>query len=138
MKKLVDLKVLFTVVAAVELTYALLSLTPPSLVEPVTGWVLNADGHWVVKILGMGLFTQAAIAWIFRKQPHLGVAKALAFYQIASATVDWVMWLTLKDEGIFSTALSQMLVPMAIVSHYTIGILLVIGIGRSKQVPTTR
>jgi hypothetical protein len=132
MKKLVDLKLLFTVVAVVELTYALLSLTPPDLVEPVTGWVLNADGHWVVKILGVGLFTQAAIAWMFRKQPHVGVAKALAFYQLGSATADWVMWLTLKNEGIFSTPLSQMLVPVAIFSHYAIGILLLIGITRSR------
>lgn len=133
MKRLIDLKVLFAVVAIVELSYALLSLTPPHLVEPVTGWVLNADGQWVVKILGMGLFAQAAIAWMFRKAPHLGVAKALAFYQIASATADWVMWLTLKDEGIFSTPLSQMLVPVAMVSHYLIGLLLVLGIIQSSR-----
>lgn len=133
MKKLTDLKFLFTLVAVVELSYALLSLTPPALVTPVTGWVLNADGQWLVKILGMGLFTQAWVAWIFRKQPHLGIARALAFYQLASATVDWVMWLVLKNDGIFSTPVSQILVPIAIVSHYIIGILLLSGIARHKK-----
>ena len=133
MKKLVNLKFLFTLVAIVEFTYALLSLTPPSLVEPLTGWVLNADGHWLAKILGMGLFAQAYIAWIFRKTPHRGVAKALAFYQIASATVDWVMWLILKNEGIFSTSLSQAFIPVAIISHYAIGFLLVAAIVRSNH-----
>lgn len=28
---------------------------------------------------------------------------ALAFYQLASATVDWVMWIALSDQHIFST-----------------------------------
>ena len=133
MKKLTDLKFLFIVVAIVELTYALLSLLPPNMVQPITGWVLSPDGHWVVKILGMGLFTQAYIAWIFRKKPHLGVAKALAFYQMASATADWVMWIILKDEGIFSTTISQLLVPTAIISHYIIGILLIVGISKNKD-----
>jgi hypothetical protein len=125
MKKLTDLKFLFVVVAIVELCYALLSLTPPKYILPVTGWVLTADGHWLVKILGMGLFAQAYIAWIFRKNPHLGIAKALAFYQIASATADWVMWIVLKDQGIFSTEVSRLIVPVAIITHYAIGILLV-------------
>lgn len=137
MKKLIDLKFLFTVVAIVELCYALLSLTPPDLVKPITGWILMADGQWIVKILGMGLFTQAYIAWIFRKEPHIGVAKALAFYQMASATMDWVMWLWLKDDGIFSSAISQWIVPVAIVSHYIIGILLILGINKRTRTATS-
>lgn len=128
MKKLIDLKFLFTFVAILELCYALLAMTPPSMVESVTGWVLESDGQWIVKLLGVSLFTQAYIAWIFRKNPHLGVAKGLAFYQIGSATADWVMWLILKDEGIFSTPTSQIIVPVAIVSHYLLGILLIAGI----------
>jgi hypothetical protein len=128
MKKLIDLKVLFVAVALLEFTYAICSLTPPSLVQDVTGWVLNADGHWIVKLLGASLFTQGLIAWIFRKDPNLAVAKALAFYQIASATADWIMWIVMADEGIFSTPMSRILVPAAIVSHYLLGILLMTGI----------
>jgi hypothetical protein len=39
---------------------------------------------------------------VLRNEPHLGVAKGLAFYQLASATADWVMWIWLAGEGIFS------------------------------------
>jgi hypothetical protein len=75
--------------------------------------------------MGVALFTQAYLAWIFRKNPHLGVAKGLAFYQIASATVDWVMWLLLADAGIFSSVLAKATVVIAIVTHYLLGILLI-------------
>jgi hypothetical protein len=61
------------------------------------------------------------------------VAKGLAFYQIASATIDWVMWLVMKDEGIFDNSLAQTTVIAAIVSHYILGILLFIGINKSKK-----
>jgi hypothetical protein len=63
-------------------------MMPPRFVQPMTGWVLNADGQWIVKLLAVALLTQAFVAWMFRKAPHIGVAKALAFYQVASATVD--------------------------------------------------
>jgi hypothetical protein len=135
MKKLIDLRVLFVAVAMLEFTYAICSLTPPSLVQGVTGWVLNADGHWIVKLLGASLFTQGLIAWIFRKDPNLAVAKALAFYQIASATADWIMWIIMADEGIFSTPMSRILVPAAIVSHYLLGILLIAGIANASNEP---
>lgn len=133
MKRLVDLRVLFLVVAVLEFAYFLASLTPPRLVTSVTGWVLNADGHWIVKLLGVALLTQAGVAWIFRQAPHLGVAKVLAFYQFASATVDWIMWIAMKDAGIFSTPLARLTVIAAIVSHYALGILLALGIARASQ-----
>jgi hypothetical protein len=133
LKRLVDLRVLFTVVALLEFAYFLASLTPPRLVTSVTGWVLNPDGHWIVKLLGIALLTQAAVAWTFRNAPHLGVARILAFYQFASATVDWVMWIALKDAGIFSTPLARATVIAAIVSHYALGILLAIAIARAGQ-----
>ncbi|MGQ0548656.1 MAG: hypothetical protein ACT4PY_03180 [Armatimonadota bacterium] len=89
MNRLRDLRFLFAVVAVLEWIYAAIGiLTPPSMVLSVTGWVLNADGQWLAKLLGMALASQAWIAWTLRKDPHLGVAKALAFYQIGSATID--------------------------------------------------
>ena len=100
MKRLSDLGFLFRVVAALELTYALVAvLTLPSQVTAVTGWVLSADGQWLTKLLGLALASQAWVAWTLRNQPHLGVAKGLAFYQLASATADWIMWIVLADQG---------------------------------------
>jgi hypothetical protein len=95
--------------------------------------VLNADGQWLAKLLGMALTSQAWVAWTLRKDPHLGVAKALAFYQIASATVDWVMWLVLRDQGIFSTNAGRVGVPAAIPTHYLLGLLLVLAIRASRK-----
>lgn len=135
MKKIIDLKVLFTAVAILEFCYFLSSMLPPDMVKPATGWELTADGHWIVKLIGIALLTQACIAWIFRNEPHLGVAKVLVFYQLASATVDWVMWLVMKDEGIFSNSLAQTTVVAAIISHYALGVLLLIAINKT---PTTK
>jgi hypothetical protein len=133
MKRFVDLRVLFTVVAILELVYAAAALlTPPSMVQSVTGWVLTADGQWLAKLMGVALASQAWIAWMFRHEPHLGVARALALYQIGSATVDWVMWLALADQNIFSTPLGKTTVIASILVHYTLGMLLVVGI-RAKR-----
>jgi hypothetical protein len=124
MKRLSDLGFLFTCVAVLELGYALVAvLTPPSQVEAVTGWVLTADGQWLTKLLGLALASQAWVAWTLRRNPHLGVAKGLAFYQLASATADWILWIWLADEGIFSGG--TMIVVLAIVTHYLLGLLLV-------------
>jgi hypothetical protein len=129
MKRILDLRFLFTVVAVLELIYALAGvLTPPGMVQSVTGWVLTADGQWVAKLMGVALASQAWIAWMFRTAPHTGVAKALALYQIGSATADWVMWLALSDQQIFSTTLGKITVVASILLHYTLGLLLVLGI----------
>ncbi|HEV2874622.1 MAG TPA: hypothetical protein VGW14_05680 [Thermoleophilaceae bacterium] len=131
MQRLSNLGFLFTVVAAVEAVYALTAiLTPPGQIEAVTGWVLSADGKWLVKLLGLALASQAWVAWTLRKQPHIGVAKALALYQLGSATADWVMWIVLADHGVFSTTLGQILVLISIPTHYAIGFLLVRAIRR--------
>jgi hypothetical protein len=132
-KRLIDLKSLFIAVAVLEFCYFLAAMMPPSMIKPLTGWELTADGHWITKLMGVALLTQAYIAWIFRKKPYLGVAKGLGFYQMASATLDWVMWLAMKDEGIFSNSLAQITVIAAIVSHYILGILLFIGISTTKK-----
>ena len=133
MKRLSDLRSLFVVVAAVEAVYAATAiLTPPDQIETVTGWVLSADGKWLVKLLGVALASQAWIAWTLRRQPHLGVARALALYQLGSATADWVMWIVLADQGIFSTTLGQVLVIISIPTHYAIGVVLVVAIRRAS------
>jgi hypothetical protein len=124
MNRLSDLRFLFRVVVVLELIYALVAvLTPPGQVGNVTGWVLTADGQWLTKLLGLALASQAWVAWTLRNQPHLGVAKGLAFYQLASATADWVMWIWLADDGIFSNG--AVIVVLAIITHYALGLLLV-------------
>ena len=130
MNRLTNLTTLFIAVAILEFCYFLAALMPPSLVRSVTGWELTPDGHWITKLMGIALLTQAYIAWIFRKNPQLGVAKGLAFYQMVSATVDWVMWLILKDDGIFNNSLAQTTVTAAIISHYILGILIMVGINK--------
>ena len=131
MKRVSDLGFLFRVVVGLELLYALVALlTPPGQVENVTGWVLTADGQWLTKLLGLALASQAWVAWVLRNEPHLGVAKGLAFYQLASATADWVMWIWLSDDGIFSSG--RVTVVLAIVTHYALGLLLVRAIRRAS------
>ncbi|MEQ8474045.1 MAG: hypothetical protein RIC35_22805 [Marinoscillum sp.] len=132
MKKLVDLKFLFTAVAILEFFYFICGMLPPSIIPIATGWNLSIDGHWIAKLIGLALGFMGYIAWIFRKTPHLGIAKGLAAYQMASATMDWVMWVSYKDDGIFSNSLAQTTVIAAIASHYLLGVLLIIGINRAK------
>jgi len=133
MKRLTDLKILFTAVAALEFCYFLAAMMPPSMVRTATGWELAPDGHWITKLMGIALLTQAFFAWIFRKNPHIGIAKGLAFYQMASATADWIMWIVMKNEGIFNNSLAQSTVIIAIISHYILGILLIIGMNKTNK-----
>jgi hypothetical protein len=137
MNRLSELGFLFTLVAALELGYGLVGLVPPDQLGSITGWRLTADGQWIAKLLAVALLSQAWVAWTLRKQPHLGVAKGLAFYQLASATADWVMWIWLADEGIFSGG--TVIVVLAIVTHYLLGFLLVRGIieARAARPQTT-
>lgn len=129
MKRLTNLTFVLTLVAIVEVIYAAIAiLTPPDMVEGLTGWVLSPDGQWIMKLLGVALASQAWVAWTIRKNPHIGVVWALAFYQFASATVDWVMWLLLADQGIFTNTAAQIGVMLAVPSHYLLGILMVIAI----------
>jgi hypothetical protein len=133
-KRLSDLGLLFGVVAVVEAVYALTAIvTPPNQVEAVTGWVLSADGKWLVKLLGFALASQAWVAWTLRNRPHIGVAQGLAVYQLGSATADWVMWIVLADQNVFSTTLGQVLVMISIPTHYALGFLLVRAIWRASS-----
>ena len=63
--------------------------------------MLSADGQWIAKLLGAALGAQALVAWVIRKDPHPGIVIALAGYQLVASTVDWVMWVTMADAGIF-------------------------------------
>ena len=132
-----SLSSLFYAVAGLEFTYFCAAMAPPSYVRPMTGWNLSADGHWIVKLMGVALLTQAHTAWTFRNKPNLEVAKGLAFYQMASASVDIAMWLTMKDQGIFDNDLAKTTVVGAIVSHYALGLMLINAIrkesGNSKK-----
>lgn len=129
MKRFIELPFLFRVVAGLELLYAAFALlTPPGSVFALTGWVLSPDGQWIVKLLGCALLSQAMVAWTLRDTPHLGVAMGLAAYQIGSATADWVMWLTLADQGIFSTSVGRAGVIASIPTHYAVGLLLLVAI----------
>ncbi|NJM93398.1 MAG: hypothetical protein HC842_00930 [Cytophagales bacterium] len=128
MRKLTDLKFLFTAIAILEFFYFICGMLPPSMVYDVTGWNLNADGHWITKLIGLALGFMGYIAWIFRKNPLIPVAQGLAAYQMASATMDIIMWYVMKDEGIFNNSLAQTTVISAIVSHYLLGVLLLIAI----------
>jgi hypothetical protein len=130
MNKLTNLRTLFTAVAILEFFYFASAMIPPSMVKTFTGWELNADGHWITKLLGLALGTMGYVAWVFRKNPHLGVVKGLAAYQIASATMDWIMWNVMKEEGIFSNQLAQTTVIAAIISHYILGLLLIMAINK--------
>ena len=137
MERLSDLRFLFRVVVGLEALYALVAvLTPPAQVENVTGWVLTADGQWLTKLLGLALASQAWVAWTLRNEPHLGVARGLAFYQLASATADWVMWIWLADENIFSGG--TLIVVLAIVTHYLLGFLLVRAIRGTRPATAPR
>jgi len=124
MRPIDDLRFLFRVVVVLEVLYAAAGMMPPELVAPTTGWLLNPYGHWITKLLAVSLASQAWIAWTLRERPHLGVASALAFYQIGSATVDWIMWLAMADEGLFAGTQARVGVIFAIPSHYLLGILL--------------
>lgn len=137
MSRLTSLSFMFRVVAVVELLYALISLvTPPSMVFSVTGWMLSPDGHWVTKLLAVALGSQAWVAWTLRDRPHTGVAAALAFYQIGSATADWVMWVALADQGVFSTTAARIGVLASIPTHYVIGALLVVATRAASRATT--
>jgi hypothetical protein len=139
MKKLVELPFLFRVVAVLETIYAAFAiLTPPDSVFALTGWVLSADGLWIVKLLGFALLSQAWVAWTLRDAPHVGVARALALYQVGSATADWVMWLLLADRGVFSTLTGRIGVIASIPTHYAVGVLLLVAIAASSRAAANR
>jgi hypothetical protein len=134
MNRLTSLPLMFRIVAIVELLYAAVGLlTPPSMVFAVTGWTLSPDGQWVTKLLAVALGSQAWVAWTLRDEPHAGVAAALALYQLGSATVDWVIWLTLADQGVFATTAAKVGVLASIPTHYAIGVLLVAAIRSASR-----
>jgi hypothetical protein len=75
--------------------------------------LLTPGGQWLAKLLGL--------------------ANALAFYQLTSATSDWVMWIWLADDGIFSGGTSIVVLP--ITTHYMLGLLPVRAIRAASTEP---
>jgi hypothetical protein len=126
-----SLRRLFTVVALVEGFYGLAGLLiPASLVEPLLGWNLSADGHWVTKLLGAALLAQALVAWVLRRDPPVAVAQVLASYQIAAVAVDIGSWFVLAERGVFATALARVSVLTAIPLHLALGMALIVAAKR--------
>jgi hypothetical protein len=123
---------LFLFVALLETGYAALGLlTPPSVVHAITGWDLSPDGHWILKLLGTALAAQAWTAWALRDSPHRGVAAALAFYQLGSASVDVLCWAAL--DGAFASGLARAWLMLAIPSHFALGLLLLATLRRAPR-----
>ena len=121
----------FAVVAVVEALYGLAGLLiPASLVEPLLGWQLTGDGHWLAKLLGAALLAQAAVAWTLRQSPPVGVAWALAGYQFVAVAVDVGSWLLLAERGVFGTPLARVSVLVAVPLHFALGAYLVIAATR--------
>ena len=133
-----NLRSLFIAVAALELGYAVLGFMPPNQLEAITGWDLSADGQWIAKLLAVALLSQAWVAWVMRDEPHLGVATVLAFYQVASATADWVMWLVLSGDGVFASSRARAIVVAAIATHYLLGIVMLRAISAARTRPEPR
>ena len=77
MKKLTDLKFLFTAVAILEFFYFAAAMLPPSIIPMATGWNLSPDGHWIAKLIGLSLGTMGYMAWIFRKNLIWALRKVL-------------------------------------------------------------
>lgn len=132
--RLLNLKTLFLVVAIVEAFYGAAGiLTPPSLVPKLLGWNLSADGQWVTKLLGCALASQAAIAWVLRKDPPVAVAWILGLYQIGATLTDIGIWIALADQGVFANPLSRWSVMTAIPTHLAIGLLVLLAAERKRK-----
>lgn len=124
---ILNLKTLFVVVAIVEAFYGAAGiLIPPSQVHNLLGWNLSADGQWVTKLLGCALASQAALAWVLRRDPPVAVAWILGLYQIGATLTDIGIWISLADQGVFSTQLARWSVMTAIPTHFVIGVLVLI------------
>jgi hypothetical protein len=125
------LRRLFIVVAVVEAFYGVAGLLiPPSAVESILGWSLSPDGHWVTKLLGAALLTQALTAWVLRHRPTRAMAVVLAGYQLVAVAID-VLVLSFLDGALAST-LARSSALVAIPTHGIIGILLLVAPGVAR------
>lgn len=128
---------LFVVIAVIEAFYGLAGLLiPAGLIEPVLGWKLSADGHWITKLLGAALFAQALTAWVLRHDPPPPIARVLAVYQLLAVAVDAGSWFLLADRGVFSTDLARASVLFSIALHFTLGVALLVLASRAETAHT--
>jgi hypothetical protein len=123
---------LFVFVAVVEAAYGLAGLLiPPSAVAGLLGWNLSPDGHWILKLLGAALLTQAATAWLLRHRPTPTIAAVFAAYQFAAVAVDALVLLFL--DGALAHPLARASALVSIPVHGIIGVLLVAAAARSRS-----
>jgi len=138
MNKILDLKYLTLATGFTALFFFLQAIVPPQFTILTTGWDLSADGQFVLKCAGFGMLTQAYLAWAFREDRDVRIAKGLALTQFAIGNLNWIMFLLLKDEGIFSTgAQVQIFIIFTTIMHNTLGILLIAGIIKAKNIKKT-
>jgi len=139
MDRILDLKNLFIVTGFTAFFFFLQSIVPPEYTILTTGWDLSADGQFVLKCAGFSMLTQAYFAWMFRNERHIVIAKGLALTQFAIGNLNWIMFLLLRDEGIFSTGTQvKVFIMFTTVMHNVLGILLVLGIRKANKNPRVR
>jgi hypothetical protein len=123
---------LFVLVAIVEALYGIAGLAlPPSAIAGVLRWHLSPDGHWIAKLLGAALLSQALTAWLLRHRPPRGIAVALAGYQLAAVAIDAGVLLLL--DGALADPVARASALLSIPTHGLIGILLLVAAGRSSS-----
>lgn len=134
MEKILDLKNLFVVTGFTAFFFFLQAIVPPEYTILTTGWDLSADGQFVLKCAGFAMLIQAYYAWIFREERHIGIAKGLVVMQLAIGNLNWIMYLLLKDEGIFSSGLQvKVFIVFTTFMHIALGSLLIAGIIKANN-----
>lgn len=134
MERILDLKNLFIVTGATAFFFFIQAVVPPQFTILTTGWDLSADGQFVLKCAGFGMLTQAYLAWAFREDRDVRIARGLALTQFAIGNLNWIMYLLLKDEGIFSTGLQvKVFIIFTTIMHNVLGLLLIAGIRKAKR-----
>lgn len=134
MDRILDLKFLFIATGLSALAFFMMAVVPPDYTILTTGWDLSADGQFVLKCAGFSMLTQAYYAWTFREERNTSIAKGLALTQLAIGNLNWIMYLLLKDEGIFSTGLQvQAMIIFTTFMHNALGVLLIAGVVRANR-----
>jgi hypothetical protein len=132
--KLLDLKYLFVATGFTAFFFFIQAVVPPQFTILTTGWDLSADGQFVLKCAGFSMLTQAYLAWVFREDRDIRIAWGLAITQFAIGNLNWIMFLLLKDEGIFSTgAQVKVFITFTTFMHNILGLLLIAGIMKAKR-----
>lgn len=134
MDKILDLKNLFIATGFTAFFFFIQAIVPPQYTILTTGWNLSADGQFVLKCAGFSMLVQAYYAWVFREERNIRIAIGLALMQLAIGNLNWIMYLLLKDDGIFSTGLQvKVFIIFTTFMHNVLGFLLVAGIVKANK-----